>query len=88
MARPSPELIDRLLDIDADFFGKAIETPQGKRRFAGEAYVYPRLGEARIIQLARRVIVPRPAMAQAADILARFAPGVSLVCIEDLALSG
>jgi hypothetical protein len=85
MARPSPELIDRLLEIDADFFGKPIETPQGTRRFAEEAYVYPRLGEDRIIQLARRVIVPRPAMGHAADVLARFAPAVPVVCIEELA---
>jgi hypothetical protein len=85
MRRPSQELVDRLLKLDAEFFGRPFPTPKGQSRLGEEAYVYPRLGDTKIIHLARRVIAPRDAMAQAARILSRFAPDVPLVCINELA---
>ena len=85
MRRPSPELFDRLLKVDAEFFGRPFPTPRGESRLGEEAYVYPRLGDTKVIQLARRMIAPKAAMAQAVRILAQFAPSVPLVCIDDLA---
>jgi hypothetical protein len=84
MRKPSSELIDHLLGIDRDFFGKDFISNAGKRRLAEEALVYPAMGDSKVITLARRVIVPRAALAQAAGIISKFAPDVPLVCIEDL----
>jgi len=85
MARPSPAVIERLMEIDADFFGRTIRTPRGPNQLAAEAFVFPSLDGSTVLQLARRLIVPRQAIAHAAKMLARFAPDVPLVCIEDLA---
>ncbi len=84
MRRPSSELVDRLLRLDADFFGRPFQTPRGESRLGEESYVYPSLDDTKIIQLVRRVIAPQDAMAQVARILTQFAPDVPLVCIDDL----
>jgi Putative abortive phage resistance protein AbiGi, antitoxin len=83
MHRPSDELIDRLLEIDAAFFGRDFPTPSGMRRLANEAYVLPGIGDKRIIDLVNRVVVPRAALEPARRILARVAPTVPIVCIEN-----
>jgi len=63
MRRTSDQVIGRLLDIDADFFGRDFPTPSGVKRLAEEAFVYPGFGGKRVIQMVRRVIVPREALA-------------------------
>jgi hypothetical protein len=81
MGRPSSALIDRLLALDAEFFGRevprqgAIPTnpsltniPFGKR-LIDWVFVYQGIDERHIIGAARRVIVPRESMEAAKDIL-------------------
>lgn len=84
MRRPSDELIGRLLDIDADFFGRDFPTPSGPRQLASEARVFPGIAGKRIIQMVNRVVVPREALTSAKAIVARFAPAVPVVSIEDM----
>jgi hypothetical protein len=83
MRRASDEVIGRLLDIDAEFFGRDFPTPWAKR-LAEEALVYPGFGGKRVIQMVRRVIVPREALDRASATVARLAPDVPVVCIEEL----
>lgn len=84
MRRTSDQVIGRLLDIDADFFGRDFPTTSGTKRLAEEAFVYPEFGGKRVIQMVCRVIVPREALDRASAIVARLAPDVPVVCIEDL----
>jgi hypothetical protein len=84
MRRPSDEMIERLLQIDAEFFGRDFPTASGTRRLAEEALVFSGIGGKRIIDMVNRVIVPRAAVPLAAAILAGVAPHVSIACIEDL----
>jgi hypothetical protein len=84
MRRPSKELIDKLLEIDADFFGRDFPTMSGTRRLADEAFVFPRIGGKRIIEMVNRVVVPRAAFTPANDLLARVAPSVPIICIENI----
>jgi len=84
MRRPSSEVIERLLDIDAMFFGRDFPTMSGTKRLAEEALVFPGIRDKKILQMVNRVVVPRAAMASARSILSRFAPSVSIVCIEDI----
>jgi hypothetical protein len=84
MRRPSQELIQRLLAIDADFFGRDFPTASGVNQLAAEAYVLPGIGGERIIELVNRVIVPRAALTKAKEIAAKTAPNTPVVCIEDM----
>ncbi len=84
MRRPSNELIGRLLDIDTDFFGRDFPTANGPRQLASEALVFPGIAGKRIVEMANRIVVPRPALTSAQTIVARFAPEVPVICIEDL----
>ena len=84
MRLPSDQLLVRLLDIDAEFFGRDFPTPQGTKRLGETSYIFPGIGDKKIIQMVRRVIVPRAAMSRVQPILARFASGVPVVCIEDI----
>ena len=84
MRRVSNEVIGRLMEIDAEFFGRNFPTPSGAKHLAEEAFVYPGFGGKRVIQMVRRVIVPRHALNRASKIVAQFAPEVPVVCIEEL----
>lgn len=84
MRLPSDQLLDRLLEIDAEFFGRDFPTPQGTKRLGETAYLFPGIGDKKIIQMVRRVIVPRAAISIVQPILARFATSVPIVCIEDM----
>jgi hypothetical protein len=66
MRRPSTEFIGRLLEIDSEFFGR--ELASGNRR-ADECYVYPGIGEKRLIEMVRRIIVPDAAVERAKSIV-------------------
>jgi hypothetical protein len=70
MRAPSSELIDRLLDIDAEFWGE--EFPKGSgsgKRRAEEVFVYPGICGNPIIETVNRVIVPQEAVEKAKNIL-------------------
>jgi hypothetical protein len=84
LRRPSDELIGRLLDIDADFFARDFPTASGTSRLANEALLFPGMMGKRTIEMANRVVVPREALTSAKAIVARHAPDVPVVCIEDL----
>jgi hypothetical protein len=84
LRRPSDELIGRLLDIDADFFGRDFPTPTGSSRLANEALVFPGMTGKRTIEMANRVVVPRDALTSAKAIVTRYAPDVPIICIEDM----
>jgi Putative abortive phage resistance protein AbiGi, antitoxin len=82
--RPSAKLIERLLEIDADFFGRDFTTSSGTGRLVDEVYVYPGIGDRRILEMVRRVVVPRAAIDPVSVIIRHFGVGASVVCIEDL----
>jgi hypothetical protein len=84
MRRPSNEVVTRLLEIDADFFGRDFETASGTSQLACEAWLLPGAGDRRIIQLVNRVVVPRAALASAEAVLARVDASPPVVCIEDV----
>jgi len=84
MRQPSNQLLERLLDIDPEFFGRPFQTPQGTKRLGEAAYIFPGVGNKKIIQMVERVIVPSAAMSRVQPILTRFSGGVPIVCIEDL----
>ena len=83
MRAPSSQLIDRLLDIDAAFFGRDFPTMSGVKRLAEVAFVFPGIGGKKAVQMVNRVVVPRAALAAAKAALDRAAPGVPVVCTED-----
>jgi len=68
MRRPRTEFVERLLEIDQEFFGREFPPSSGKR-LADEIYVFPGIGEKRIIEMARRIIVPDVAVGKAKSIL-------------------
>jgi hypothetical protein len=85
MRRPSPELIDRLLAIDEEFFGREFSSPFGNR-LADAAYVYPGFGDRKVLEMSTRVIVPAAAVDKAKKILNgldRCPPVVSLESIAN-----
>ncbi len=84
MRRPSREVIDRLLDIDPDFFARDFTTMSGIKRLAEETRIFPGIGDKKIIHMVRRVVVPRAAMSSVKPILDHFAPSVPITCIENM----
>lgn len=97
MGLPSEALIDRLLALDSDFFGR-IFPPKGMTltnpslvnrafgpRLIDWTYVYQGIDDRHIIGAASRVIVPRSAVDAARDILSKHPKPPPVVAIEDLA---
>jgi hypothetical protein len=99
MGLPSSALIDRLLELDADFFGRKFPrqgvvptNPSLTNRSFGErlidwVFVYQGIDERHIVGAARRVIVPREAMESAKDILSqhfKHSSPPTVVAMEDL----
>jgi hypothetical protein len=82
MRRPSDELITRLLEIDA-FFGRDFPTMPGPRQLAREALILLGMADRRIVEMVNRVVVARAALATATAVVARAAPSISVVCIDD-----
>ena len=72
MRLPSAELINGLLKIDAEFWGKLLPDLLGSKRTVDETLVYPGIGKRRIIEMANRVIVPAEAVDSAKTILSSF----------------
>jgi hypothetical protein len=68
MRRPTTEFVERLLEIDSEFFGREFPPSSGKR-LADDIYVFPGIGERRIIEMVRRIIVPDVAVERAKSIV-------------------
>jgi hypothetical protein len=68
MGAPGPNTVSRLLEIDPEFFGKELPAGSGKNR-AQQSFVFTGLGDRRLIQSVRRVIVPGKAMPAVREIL-------------------
>ena len=84
MRRVSDEVIGRLMEIDAEFFGRDFPTAAGRSSLARESWIYPGFGGKRVLQMVRRVIVPSPVVARAKEILANFPSLPPVVSIEAL----
>jgi Putative abortive phage resistance protein AbiGi, antitoxin len=84
MHRVSDEVIGRLMEIDAQFFGRDFPIGLGMSRLAKESWIYPGFGGKRVIEMVRRVIVPREALERAIAIVAKVATNVPVVCIDNL----
>lgn len=84
MRVPSDQVVARLMEIDADFFGRDFETPKGPSKLARESWVLPGAGGKRIVDLINRIIVPRGALDAAQALVARLAANTPVVCIDDL----
>jgi hypothetical protein len=84
MRRISDEVNGRLMEIDAEFFGRDFPTPAGTSSLAQESWIYPGFGGKRVLQMARRIIVPSPAVAQVKEILPKLEGFPPVVSIEAL----
>jgi hypothetical protein len=84
MRRPSNEVVARLIEIDAEFFGRDFPTASGPKQLASEALIFPGMAGKRLVEMANRVVVPGAALTSAKATVARFAPNVPVVCIEDM----
>jgi hypothetical protein len=84
MRRTSDEVIGRLMEIDADFFGRDFPTAAGTNSLAKECWIYPGVGGKRVLQMVRRVIVPGPAVERARELLAKLPRMPPVVSIEEL----
>jgi hypothetical protein len=83
MGLPSPTLLDKLLALDAAFFGREFPKPGttltnpslNNRSFGARLvdwmFVYQGIDERHIVGAARRVIVPRKALEPAKEILSK-----------------
>jgi hypothetical protein len=84
MRRISEEVIERLIQIDAEFFGRDFQIAAGVSSLAKESWIYPGFGGKRVMQMVRRVVVPHEALERSSAIVAKVAPHVLVVSIEDL----
>lgn len=84
MHHPSPALIAKLIEIDADFFGREFQTQWGPKIMAEELFVYPGIGGRRIIEMASRVVVPSEAISRAEAILSDIDNPPQVVSIAEL----
>ena len=79
---PTPQEVDHLLRIDGDFFGKVLTFFTGDHRRVDQCCLYSALEGKRLIDYARRVVVPQPAMTEAQRILDGCA--ASVVALEQM----
>jgi hypothetical protein len=84
MRRPSDEMIGRLMEFDAQFFGRDFPIPSGTSCLAKESWIYPGFGGKRVMQMVRRVIVPSAAVERATEMLAKLPNPPPVVLIESL----
>jgi hypothetical protein len=97
MGLPSSALIERLLALDPDFFGRkfppngeTLSNPSLVNRSFGPrlidwTYVYQGIDYRHIVGAARRAIVPRSTVNAAREILSKHSNPPPVVAIEDLA---
>lgn len=81
---PTPEERGRFLEIDNEFFSRQIVTDTGTVDSLDAALVHPGLPNKRIMEMVRRVIVPRDAVAKASEILGVLSKPPSVVANDDL----
>lgn len=96
MRQPSEAMITRLLELDGNFFGRifpqddrvisntTIKDP-GQSRLVDWVYVMPGLGEDRILDLVRRVIVPDDAIVWVKDALKKCRKQLVVAGLSELA---
>ena len=96
MRLPSKTLINRLLSLDADFYGKEFPksdvslsnpSPENQpigRRLVDWLYVFQGIDDRHIVGAARRIIVPREATDRAKEILSKYSKSPPMVAIEDI----
>jgi hypothetical protein len=96
MHPPSEDMICRLLELDKCFFDRPFP-PNGQvmsnvtidassqKRLVDWVYVLPGLGERRILELARRVVVPDEAIAQVKAVLSQLTSPPQIVGLSELA---
>jgi hypothetical protein len=95
MCRPSEQMIARLLALDADFFGRPFPPPNvvmsnvswhnaTQQRLVDDSWVFPGIGDKRILQFVRRVIAPAKAVEATRAILTNVANPPPVVSLESL----
>ncbi len=82
MRLPSFELINKLVEIDQEFFERTL--PESGKRLAEETYMFPGIGEKRIIEMANRIIVPSKAIEQATAAINPIKNPPPIVALESL----
>lgn len=82
MRQPSGDLIERLMTLDKDFFGK--EVPGNEKTRAELSFVLPGLGEKRILELVNRIIAPRAALERVEAFFSSVSNRPKIVALEDL----
>jgi hypothetical protein len=81
---PTAEMVDRLLSIDGDFFGKEMAFFTGLRRRADECRLFPQLDGKAILSYASRIVVPKDAVAEASSLLSGIR-GPRVITLDELA---
>jgi len=79
---PTPEEIDRLLQIDPGFFGQVLTFFTGDYRRVDQCRLYSVLEGKRLIDFARRVVVPQAGLSDARRVLDGCS--VSITALEQL----
>lgn len=74
-----------LLIIDREFFSRTIKTDTGDVEMLSAALIHPGLGDAKILEMARRIIVPNDAVAEAKQLLSGLKSIPEIVAINTLA---
>jgi hypothetical protein len=96
MGLPSKTLINRLLTIDAEFYGNefpksdvSLSNPSPENQPIGKRlvdwlYVFQGIDDRHIVGAARRIIVPSEAMDRAREILSKYSKSPPVVAIENI----
>jgi len=98
MCLPSTALIERLIQLDGDFFGRTFPPKEliianksirdsSPKRLADWVYVLPTIGGRHILEFARRIVVPDGAVEQARKVLSLLAHPPPVVGISSLSAS-
>lgn len=83
MRLPSPEIIDRLVGIDPEFYGREFPPNTGKR-LAESILVLPGIEAKRLVQFVNRIIVPEEAIDKVAGLFKGEADAPPIVALESL----
>ncbi|HEX4079363.1 MAG TPA: hypothetical protein VHX61_10895 [Rhizomicrobium sp.] len=95
MVRPSNAMIDRLLALDEDFFGRnyppqnvelsnVSDHGKASRRLVDECWVFRGLARKGVFQHVRRVIVPRHSVNRARQVLSALDNSLRVVALESV----
>ncbi|MGD0192466.1 MAG: abortive infection system antitoxin AbiGi family protein [Rhizomicrobium sp.] len=84
LQEPSQDLIDRLKALDPKFFAETFHPSQGDKTRADLVSALPGLNGRSIVQLARRIIVPKAALKQAREIFRDVPDAPPIVTLESV----